>query len=65
MIRANDVDQIELVKALAEQLKKEKTMTPPAWANFVKTSPAKDRVPSQEKTSSKRTRTSIACTTRG
>lgn len=47
MIRASDVNQIELVKALAEQLKKEKVIVPPTWSNFVKTGSAKDRVPSQ------------------
>ncbi len=47
MIRATDVDQIELVRALATELKKEKALTPPAWASFVKTGSAKDRIPSQ------------------
>lgn len=47
MIRATDVNQIELVKALAEELKKEKTIEPPAWSRFVKTGSAKDRPPSQ------------------
>ena len=48
MIRATDVNQIELVRALAERLKSEKALSPPAWAKFVKTGSAKDRVPSQE-----------------
>jgi small subunit ribosomal protein S19e len=47
MIRATDVDQIELVKALAQELKKEKAMTPPVWSRFVKTGSAKDRIPAQ------------------
>ncbi len=48
MIRASDVNQIELVNVLAQELKKNKLLTPPAWSNFVKTGSSKDRVPSQE-----------------
>ncbi|MCL5016855.1 MAG: 30S ribosomal protein S19e [Candidatus Parvarchaeota archaeon] len=47
MIRAYDVDQIELTKALAGELKKEKVLEPPAWSQFVKTGSSKDRVPQQ------------------
>jgi small subunit ribosomal protein S19e len=47
MIRATDVDQIQLVRALAERLKTEKALAPPTWSRFVKTASAKDRVPSQ------------------
>ncbi len=47
MIRAADVDQIALVRAMAEELKKIKTVSPPTWSHFVKTGAAKDRVPSQ------------------
>ena len=48
MIRAYDVNQEGLTKALAEELKKEKDLAPPAWSRFVKTGSSKDRVPSQE-----------------
>jgi small subunit ribosomal protein S19e len=47
MIRASDVNQIELVNSLAEELKKEKLLTPPEWSRFVKTGSSKDRTPSQ------------------
>ncbi|MCL5009680.1 MAG: 30S ribosomal protein S19e [Candidatus Parvarchaeota archaeon] len=48
MIRASDVNQIELVNRLAEEMKKEKLLQPPEWSKFVKTGSSKDRVPSQE-----------------
>jgi small subunit ribosomal protein S19e len=48
MIRASDVNQIDLVNSLAEELKKEKLLTPPSWSKFVKTGSSKDRIPSQE-----------------
>ncbi|MCL4399533.1 40S ribosomal protein S19 [Candidatus Parvarchaeota archaeon] len=48
MIRGFDVNQTELVEAVADKMRREKVLSPPAWASFVKTSPAKDRVPSQQ-----------------
>lgn len=48
MIRGFDVDQRELVTKLANNLEREKFVSPLEWAKFVKTGPAKDRVPSQD-----------------
>ncbi|EEZ92853.1 MAG: Ribosomal protein S19e [Candidatus Parvarchaeum acidiphilum ARMAN-4] len=47
MIRGYDVNQIRLVNELANKLEEDKLTIPPAWAMFVKTGSAKDRIPSQ------------------
>ena len=40
-----DVDRTRLIEAVAKDLKKEKDMTMPEWAKFVKTGAGKERVP--------------------
>ncbi len=48
MIRASDVNQIELVNVLAQELKKDRLLNPPNWSKFAKTGSSKDRIPSQD-----------------
>ena len=48
MIRGFDVEQGRLTRAMAEELKKDKILSAPAWSQFVKTGPANDRIPSQK-----------------
>lgn len=48
MIRGLDVEQTKLIRAMSDELKKTKMLTPPVWSSFVKTGTAKDRIPSQE-----------------
>ena len=47
MVKAYDVDQNELVGAIAVQLQKDGKISMPEWANFVKTGNNKERPPIQ------------------
>ena len=43
-----DVDATELIEAVAKELQKEESITPPAWAVFVKTGVHKERPPARQ-----------------
>jgi small subunit ribosomal protein S19e len=45
MAKVYDVPANELISKLAEQLKKDKKIEPPAWSPFVKTGPHAERMP--------------------
>ncbi len=47
MVSMHDVDTNELIKSLAEALKKTENIKIPEWAMFVKTGQAKERLPLQ------------------
>lgn len=46
MANIYDIDATELINKTAEKLKQ--IINPPEWSKFVKTSPAKERLPSQK-----------------
>lgn len=47
MVSVYDVSQNELIEKVAEELKKDSAIQPPAWASFAKTGVHKERVPAR------------------
>jgi len=47
MITAYDIEAGKLIKAVADKLQEEKTVSPPEWAAFVKSGPHKERAPDE------------------